>query len=69
MTKEQINAALEKVYSWPEEDQEEFIAIEARRTGVYALSEDERAAIEKSRNSPLASDEEVKALWKRYDLE
>jgi hypothetical protein len=36
MTKEQINAALESVRSWPQQDQEELLAfariIEARRT-------------------------------------
>ena len=52
MTKEQINAVLEGVRSWPQEDQEELAElareIEARRTGVYVLSEDERAAIEAS---------------------
>ena len=72
MTKEQINAVLEGVRSWPEEDQEELIEIareiEARRTGVYVLSDDERAEIQKSRGGPLASDEEVEAFWKRHDI-
>ena len=40
---------LEKVASWPEENQEELAAvarvIEARRTGVYELSDDERLAV------------------------
>jgi predicted transcriptional regulator len=40
---------LEQVQSWPEEDQEELAAvareIESRRTGVYRLSDDERAAV------------------------
>jgi hypothetical protein len=72
MTKEQIDAVLEGVRSWPEEDQEELIEIareiEARRTGVYVLSDDERAAIQKSRSGPLASDEEVEAFWNRHDI-
>lgn len=38
--------------------------IEARRTGVYRLSDEERAAIEASRRGPLASDDEVEAFWK-----
>jgi hypothetical protein len=40
---------LERVESWPEEDQEELAEyareIEARRTGVYTMSDDERAAV------------------------
>ena len=42
---------LEKVETWPLEDQEEREAyareIRGRRTGVYQLSEDERAGIER----------------------
>jgi predicted transcriptional regulator len=40
---------LEQVESWPEEDQEELAEyareIEARRTGVYRMSDDERDAV------------------------
>jgi len=40
---------LEQVESWPEEDQEELAEyareIEARRTGVYRMSDDERSAV------------------------
>ena len=40
---------LEQVQSWPEEDQEELAEaareIESRRSGIYRLSDDERAAI------------------------
>jgi predicted transcriptional regulator len=42
---------LERVASWPEEDQDELATvaaeIEARRTGVYHLSDEERAAVRK----------------------
>ena len=42
---------LEQVQSWPEEDQEELAEyareIEARRSGVCAMSDDERAAVRK----------------------
>ena len=72
MTKEQIRSVLESVLSWPEEDQEELAElareIEARRTGVYVLNEDERAAIDKARRGPLASDDEVDAFWKRHGV-
>jgi hypothetical protein len=63
---------LSRVEAWPEEDQEELLemvrAIEARRTGVYVLSEDERATINAARSSKLASDEEVQAFWRRFGL-
>ena len=61
---------LSRVEAWPQEDQEELLemvrAIEARRTGVYVLSEDEQAAIDAARKSPVASDEKVRAFWKRF---
>jgi len=39
--------------------------IEARRTGVYVLDEDEKAAIDKARRSPIVPDDEVSSFWKR----
>jgi predicted transcriptional regulator len=40
---------LERVASWPQEDQDELTEvaaeIEARRTGIYHLSDDEHAAV------------------------
>ena len=70
MTKDQINAVLEGVRSWPQEDQEELAElareIEARRTGVYVLSDDERSAIEEAERSGVASAEEVERFWKRH---
>jgi hypothetical protein len=63
---------LRRVESWPEEDQEELVemarAIEARRTGVYLLTEDERAAIDASRRSAIASDEKVREFWERFGI-
>jgi hypothetical protein len=54
------------------EDQEELTElareIEARRTGVYRLSDEERAAIDAARRGPLAADDEVEAFWKRRGL-
>jgi hypothetical protein len=67
-----VKTILERVASWPADDQEELSElareIEARRTGVYRLSEDERAAIHSARRGPLASDDEVEAFWKRRGL-
>jgi hypothetical protein len=63
---------LRRVESWPEEDQEELVemarAIEARRTGVYLLSEDERAAIDAARRSAIASDAKVREFWERFGI-
>jgi hypothetical protein len=63
---------LRRVESWPEEDQEELVemarAIEARRTGVYLLTEDERAAIDAARRSAIASDEKVREFWERFGI-
>jgi hypothetical protein len=72
MTKEQIRAVLAGVSSWPEEDQEELAEIareiEARRKGIYVLSDDERAAIEEAERSGVASEEEVANFWKRHGV-
>lgn len=63
---------LKHVASWPEEDQEELAEvareIEARRTGVYVLSDEERAAIADARKGGFASDEEVAAFWRRHGI-
>ena len=61
---------LRRVETWPQEDQEELLemvrAIEARRTGLYVLSDDERVAIEAARR--IASDEQVRAFWERFGI-
>lgn len=63
---------LKRISSWPEEDQEELAElareIESRRSGVYVLSEEEKAAIEESRRGGIAPDEQVDAFWKRHRL-
>jgi hypothetical protein len=67
-----IKEILDKVARWPEEDQQELAElareIEARRTGIYVLSDDERAAIAESRQGGFASDDEAAAFWKRNGL-
>jgi len=64
-----VKTILERVATWPEQDQEELAdvarEIEARRTGVYVLDEDEKAAIDKARRSPIVTDDEVSSFWKR----
>ena len=63
---------LQKVAGWPDEDQDELAElareIEARRTGVYELSEAERVAIADARRGAFASDDEAAAFWKRHGL-
>jgi len=64
---------LRRVEQWPQEDKDELAEvareIEARRTGVYVLSDDERAALDEALQSGVASDEEAAAFWKRHGLE
>jgi hypothetical protein len=63
---------LRRVESWPQEDQDELVEvareIEARRSGVYVLSDEERTALEEAQRSGVASDEEVAAFWKRHGV-
>jgi len=73
MTKDQIEAVLEGVRSWPQPDQEELVElvreIEARRSGVYVMTDEERRAVARSRQSPLVPEDEVQAFWKARGLE
>jgi predicted transcriptional regulator len=67
---------LERAETWPETDQQELVEaaseIEARRTGVYRLSDDERAEIRaglaEADRGEFASDEEMASVWKRCGL-
>jgi predicted transcriptional regulator len=76
VTKEDINAVLEGVRSWPQEDQEELAElareIEARRTGVYVMNDEERAAVrigmEQAQRGEFVPDDEMAAFWKRYGV-
>ena len=74
MTKHSIEILLERIASWPEEAQDEFVKslaeIERKHAGIYKLDDDERAAVRRGladmRAGRLASDEAVAALFKRY---
>lgn len=74
MTVKALEILMERAATWPEEVQAELlqsmIEIERRHAGVYRLSDDERASIEKSlaktRQGQFASDEQVADLFKRY---
>jgi predicted transcriptional regulator len=66
---------LEQVESWPPEDQEELAEyareIEARRTGVYMMTDDERAAVRlglaQADRGEFVADEVVSDADKRHD--
>jgi len=76
MTSEDINALLEGVRSWPQEDQEELAElareIKARRTGVYVMDDEERAAVdrglEEAARGEFVPDDEMDAFWKKYGV-
>ena len=65
---------LERVASWPQEDQDELAEvaaeIEARRNGIYRLSDEERAAvrqgIEAARRGGFVPDGKMGAYYKRH---
>jgi hypothetical protein len=72
MTREQIEAVLEGIRSWPSQDQEELVEaareIEARRKGSYRMTDEERAAVARAKGSLLVSDDEVEAFWKSRSI-
>ena len=65
---------LERVKSWPEEDQEELAdvarEIESRRSGVYRLSDAERTAVragmDAARRGDFASEEEMDEFYRLH---
>jgi len=67
-------AILEKVASWPIEDQEELAElarkIETRRSGVHQLSDDERAAVrvgmDAARRGDFAPDHEMEEFYQLH---
>jgi hypothetical protein len=72
MTAKVLKDVLQRVETWPQEDQEALAEyareLEARRTGVYRLTEDERAAVregrEQARRGEFVSDEDMDEFWK-----
>ena len=65
---------LERVKSWPEEDQEELAEvareIESRRSGIYRLSDQERTAVragmDAAHQGDFASEEEIDELYRLH---
>jgi hypothetical protein len=74
MDRDGIKPLLEQAATLPEAEQYEFLAslneTETMYSGVYQLSEDERAAVRRGlaevRAGQLASEEEVAALFNRF---
>jgi predicted transcriptional regulator len=74
MTRQGLEILLERVSTWPEEAQDEFVKsvadIESKHIGVYRLSDEERDAVRRGladmREGRLASDTEVAAVFNRY---
>jgi len=75
MTKK-LKDLLERAETWPEQDQEELAEysreIEARRTGVYVLSDDERVAVDEGlsqlRRGQFVSEKEMQVFWKKFGV-
>ena len=70
-----LKEMIEHAETWPAEDQRELAEyareIEARRTGVYSMSDDERAAVRKglaeADRGEFVPDEIVAEADKRHD--
>jgi hypothetical protein len=68
-----LKEILEIAQTWPDEDQEALAEaareIQAHRSGVYRLTDDERAAVEEARDQArrgeIASDIEMETFWNR----
>jgi hypothetical protein len=72
MTAKALKDVLDRIETWPQEDQEALAEyareLEARRTGVYRLTDAERAVIQKARQDEYVPDEEMDAYWKRHGI-
>ena len=74
MTKDQIDAVLERVRTWPEDQQayaaEVLLAIEAQYPGPLRVSDEEWVAIQEgnaqAERGEFVSDEEMATFWKRH---
>jgi hypothetical protein len=70
---QEIKEILQRVQSWPEEDQAELAEvareIEARRGGVYVLTPEEETAIREGLaqldRGEWVNEEDMKAFWRR----
>ena len=75
MTKAQIKEVLDRVLTWAPERQQEaaelLTLLESQEGELYHPSDEEWLAIQEgldqARRGEFASDEEMEALWKRFD--
>lgn len=73
MSPKTLTDVLERVKAWPEQDQEALVEyvleIEAQRTGIYVMTEKERAAVNEglaeAERGEFVSEEDMDAFWKR----
>jgi len=71
-----LKEVIERAETWPQQDQEELAeyarAIQARRTGVYIMSDEERPAVQRglaqADREEFVPDEVVAEADKRHDL-
>jgi len=76
MTKDQIEAVLERVRGWPRKRQEDLariaLQLEARDNDMEPEDEETRAAIAEglaqARRRQFASEKRVRATWKKFGL-
>jgi len=69
-----VKELLQGIEAWPEEDQRELVEvarlIEARRTGVYRLSDEERAAVRAgmraARRGEFVPDDEMERFYQLH---
>jgi predicted transcriptional regulator len=76
MIAKMLKDMLDQAETWPQQDQEELAEyareIQARRTGVYVMSDEERAAVRRglaqADRGEFVADEVVAEADKRHDL-